>query len=508
MFFAFPLNAKPDWRNPPVVTLLLILINFVIYFGPQWAEEKAWDKAARYYLDSSLPAVELPRYSLYLRQSGNPTKAEMADEIDAAILHGRLVRPLQLMERDRDFHRQLLAGHIVKPSEANYSTWHEQRSRFEAMRGEPFTERWASNPSDWDPMSLLTSVFLHGSISHLIGNMLFLFVFGYTVEQTLGVRRYLALYLLAGACGTLGDLIARWDSMTISLGASGAISGLMASYAVLYGRQRIRFFYQLLFYFNYVRAPAIILLPAWIAHEFLQQWLNPESGIANMAHAGGLIAGAALTGWFKYRNPEKTVVPAPAAPPEDPIPALLARAQTALKAMKLDDARRLYGQLVKLQPQNRQFVLAYFNLTRQTPADPCFHRAAAYLFALTGDDPELSDLLYANYKAYVQTARPPRLEPDQLSKLALRFARENRTQEAERIYRLIRARNAQHEGLPSLLLALVRATLLGGRPEKALEYQQCLAAEHGASSEARIAVDLLRQAPAPVAVEIASSARR
>ena len=102
----------------------------------------------------------------------------------------------------------------------------------------------------------------------------------YTVEQTLGTKRYLALYLLAGACGDLGDLLSRWNSPIIGLGASGAISGLMASYAVLYGRQRIRFFYQFLFYFDYVKAPAIILLPVWIGHEFLQQAINSEGGIA------------------------------------------------------------------------------------------------------------------------------------------------------------------------------------------------------------------------------------
>lgn len=111
-------------------------------------------------------------------------------------------------------------------------------------------------------MTWLTAAFLHASTGHLLGNMVFLFLFGFSVEPGPGRWRYLAFYLL-GAVG--GSLMAGWayaGQGSYGLGASGAVSALMGMYAVLYRLRRVRFFYQLFFYFNYVTAPALLLLPA------------------------------------------------------------------------------------------------------------------------------------------------------------------------------------------------------------------------------------------------------
>ena len=91
----------------------------------------------------------------------------------------------------------------------------------------------------------------------------------------------------------------------LGLGASGAVSALMGMYAVLYRMRRIRFFYQFLVYFNYVTAPALLLLPAWIANELLQHWLGGR-GIAYMAHLGGLLTGGATTTMEVIDDPAMT----------------------------------------------------------------------------------------------------------------------------------------------------------------------------------------------------------
>jgi len=493
MFFAFPLNNKPDWSKPPVLTLLLILINVIIFFGPQRAEEKAWDAAADFYRDALiLRTTEMPRYVEFLRQSANPEKRRMADLVEKSYARGEIHRPLQLLERDQDFQRLLANGSIIAPDDKHYARWQAQRAQFLALKGTPFTSRWASNPSDWSPWSLITSVFLHGSVSHLLGNMLFLFVFGYTVEQTLGAKRYLVLYLAAGACGDLGDLLARWNSVSLGLGASGAISGLMASYAVLYGRQRIRFFYQFLFYFDYVKAPAIILLPIWIAHEFFQQWFNNAGGVAYMAHAGGLLSGAALTYWYRHKNPAATVVASPAPPPPDKITPLRLKAEAALKAIQLDEARTLYQKLLALQPDNGEFANTYFNLAKREPASDHFHRAFRHVLKLPTTTEDRSSWVLECYRIYMSTAQPPRLSENQMGRLAFRFARDGYLSEADRLYRLLAGRAPAHESLPGVLLALLSATLKKSGPAAAQGYRELLEAQHSTSPEARMAADLLR----------------
>ena len=491
MFLVFPLNSKPDWRNPPWMTILLIVVNCIIYFGPQRSEEKAWEPAVDYYTKSDLPKLEFPRYLDYLRHSGSRQRQALAEHVDEALKHGAPGYALHTMEGDRSFQDELHAGRIWKPDETDYAHWREQRLRFDRLKGPVFTARWASNPADWQPASLVTAAFLHGSVAHLIGNMVFLFVFGYTVEMALGRRRYLAFYLLAGAAGEVGDLLARWGSPGLGLGASGAIAGLMAMYAMLYGRQRIQFFYQLLFYFDYVKAPAIILLPVWIAHEFLQQWLNPEGGVAYMAHAGGLIGGALLLAWHKHYHPE-TKVPTAKEPVSDGFVEEKAKAEALVKAMKLPEARDAYGRLIKIRPGDRDVLARYFNLAKLTPADEHFHRAARHVFALDGDDEPTNALVHECFQTYWGSAKPhPRITSEQLARLAIRFARAGRVADADRLGTALMKQDPAHQALPSVLLGLVHAELKRNGRDRAAEHGRSLALRFGASAEARIAKELL-----------------
>jgi hypothetical protein len=338
---------------------------------------------------------------------------------------------------------------------------------------------------------MITSVFLHGSLGHLIGNMVFLFAFGYTVELALGRGRYLAFYLLAGATGDLGDLLARWGSPIIGLGASGAISGLMAMYAMIYGRRRIRFFYQLLFYFDYVKAPAIILLPAWIAHEFFQHWFNQGSGVANMAHAGGLIGGALLFSLNKRLFP-RTITAPPEAPPEDDFPAERLKAEALLKAMKLDAARNAYAGLAARRPHDMGIVGKYFNLAKLEPESEHFHDAARLVFALEGSDTPTMGLVHEAFTEYWKRARPrPRLNVKQMTRLATRFARFGQLGDAERLTSLLLRQSPNHPELPTVLLALVRGELARNGRERAAEHSGTLRARFAGSAEARIAAELL-----------------
>lgn len=140
--------------------------------------------------------------------------------------------------------------------------------------------------------TLLTSMFLHGSWMHLIGNMLYLWIVGDNVEEVLGPVRYLIVYLACGLVGSLAQIAIDPDSVTPTLGASGAIAGMMGAYVIWFPHNQIRV---LLFRFI-TELPAVIVIGGWIV---LQIWLGANSlgggkeqgGVAYMAHVGGAITG-------------------------------------------------------------------------------------------------------------------------------------------------------------------------------------------------------------------------
>lgn len=164
---------------------------------------------------------------------------------------------------------------------------------------ESSTLRWGLVPARLfrgDYLPLLTAMFLHGSWAHLLGNMYFLWVFGDNVEDCLGRLRFLALYLGAGLAASLAHALFTSDPTLPELGASGAISGVMAAYAVLFPRARL---VSLIVFFR-VRWHAATYLLGWLALQILGAYLH-KSGIAWWAHIGGFVVGALMA--LRFRPP-------------------------------------------------------------------------------------------------------------------------------------------------------------------------------------------------------------
>jgi len=176
----------------------------------------------------------------------------------------------------------------------------------EIMGGEAFVTRWSVIPAEivaghhW--ITLLTSMFLHGSWSHIIGNMVFLWAFGPEIEDAMNPVRYLVFYLLGGIVAMLAQVAAIPTSTLPNLGASGAIAAVMGAFLVTYPRDRIR---TLLFFFFFVRTrfiPAAVLIILW----FLSQLLDAGTvaavqtgGVAYLAHIGGCVFGAVTARLFE-----------------------------------------------------------------------------------------------------------------------------------------------------------------------------------------------------------------
>lgn len=140
--------------------------------------------------------------------------------------------------------------------------------------------------------NFLSSMFMHGGFGHIFGNMLFLFVFGDNLENLLGHIRYAAFYLVCGIAAALAQIVMDTDSIIPMLGASGAISGVLGGYLVLFPQRRVR-----AIIFNFLtEVPAFVALGLWIGYQLLLGYLTPAGtgGVAYAAHIGGFVAGAAL----------------------------------------------------------------------------------------------------------------------------------------------------------------------------------------------------------------------
>lgn len=155
-------------------------------------------------------------------------------------------------------------------------------------------------------LTLFTSMFLHGGWMHLLGNMLYLWIFGDNIEASLGHRRYLLFYLLCGLAAALAQGIAAPASGVPMIGASGAIAGVLGAYLVLHPRANIKVFVFLFIIITTINVPAFIVLGIWFAGQLLSSAATDAGapGVAFMAHIGGFAAGAVLVFFFRRRGVE------------------------------------------------------------------------------------------------------------------------------------------------------------------------------------------------------------
>jgi membrane associated rhomboid family serine protease len=466
MFYAIPLENRPTWRNPPWMTILLIIVNMAIFWGPQRVEGNAQENAVAYYLSSNLPSLELPAFVNWLEETKSPhalaAKSMLERRDYVVLLHG--------MEHEKAFVARLQDGLIIPAGHPDHEQWQQSRRRYEQLQPTPFTTHWAHDhgkDATFRPVTWITSAFLHADTSHLISNMVFLFMFGFSVELALCRTLYLAFYL-AGALGA--SLLAGWayaGQDGYGLGASGAISALMGMYAVMYRLRRIRFFYQFFFYFNYVTAPALLLLPAWIANEMLQHAFSGKR-VGYMAHLGGLITGALLMAaamyWRKLTPPPVVFEQA-----GDSFERHVVEAKRLAGAMKFDAACKQWRAAATLRPSDSEVLRAWFNTARLQPTSEDFHNAAHRIFRLAHSDDATLELQHASFVTYLDQAKPGvRLMPDDMARLAHRFTRAGQFDDADKLCRALLKSAPQHSGLADTLGICARGWLRAGQRERAL----------------------------------------
>lgn len=144
--------------------------------------------------------------------------------------------------------------------------------------------------------NFLSSMFMHGDIMHIFGNMLFLFIFGDNLENVLGHIRYAAFYIVCGVAAAMAQIVMNSDSIIPMLGASGAISGVLGGYLLMFPNRQVK-----ALIFNFLTTvPAYVALGIWIVYQIVLGYLSPSAGggVAYAAHIGGFVAGFALVKVF------------------------------------------------------------------------------------------------------------------------------------------------------------------------------------------------------------------
>lgn len=468
-----PLDRKPDWRNPPLVTLLLIILNVLCFTLWQGNDERLEEQAYDYYLNSELPAIELPLYRDYLGKQGFDGQLDRQENDE--VLLSRLLT-------DGGFQQQLQDGELIAPGHPQYATWQKQHRTFHHYLNRIVTYRFSFKTAEPSLTTLFTHMFLHADWGHLIGNMVFLFLIGFSVEMTLGRSVYLFAYLVAGLCSGLFYWWLQPGSLMWGIGASGAISGLMGMYTVLFGRRRIRFFYTLLFYFDFVRAPAIILLPIWLGYEVITQIYSP-SNINNLAHIGGLLSGA-LIGYLALRMGKADLDYLDQEEKQRAYLALYQQGLDHVARMELDKARRVFNELKEAYPQKIEVTEQLFNIARLT-GDDAIHNYARALLGSTNAQSMPIRQLHDTFIAYVEQVQPNvQLTPDQLMSLALRFASGGQLEDAEKIVLYLITRKSDFARNPEGLMALANHYKRSNNRNKAEKYLKMLLECYPDSNEA------------------------
>lgn len=476
-----PLDRKPDWRSPPVVTLLLICLNILVFNFLQGQDPVREEDAFRYYFSSGLAELEIPRYIHYLnehhkRQINIGSVAKLAGS-ERKIIYKHLMT-------NGGFLRVLKQSQIISPDDPDYAVWQDLRRGFDSRLQNIVSYHYALKPYSPGPLTVFSSIFLHADLWHLSGNMVFLLLFGFTLEMSLGSIMLLLVYVACGIIANLVTIAITPNSAQWIIGASGAITGLAGLYAILYGMRKIRFFYSLIFYFDYVRAPAIIMLPVWLLYELAYSLISPAS-VSTVTHIGGLLGGIFIGIVIRY-SPLQIHSEEKKKNARIHFETDFKTAMTALANAELDKADDIFKRLLKEEPKDMRMVLKLFHIASARADQELAGHYIRLLLTQTGKDPQLLREQQHSFLDYLElTQGQPNLPAEMLAETGIRFCAAGFVETSEKLLALLIEQNPEQEKVPVLLFLLATRYHKSGKPEKSKEYKQLLIRHFADSPEAQ-----------------------
>jgi membrane associated rhomboid family serine protease len=367
-----PIEQKLDSNRPPVATVLLIILNCLVFFGYQTQDYVHVDQAFAFYQDAGLIQYEGELYGEYLK----------AKDWDLYQEYTQLEEPEYAAEwimLDAEFAHYLNHDYFPKHTDAGLA-WLDGRAELDAIISRLSFIKHGLIPQQFNPLDLFTSMFLHSDIGHLFFNMLFLFIYGFSLEVALGRLWYLGIYLLSGIGGGVLFAAVSPQSLIPLVGASGAIFGLLGMYLGLYGMKKIKFFFTTGFYAHHFTAPALLLLPYWGLIELYDQLTNP-SNVAHFAHIGGLLVGFSMVYAAKNRLIRIDHAYVDKVDTDEPFRKLYDRLLRQLESIDFTAAKKTVQELLQLRPGDARLLKHQFDLWKLKPASEGFESAAHQIFS-------------------------------------------------------------------------------------------------------------------------------
>jgi len=441
-----PAENAINWKRPPWMTLGLMLACFLVFVFYQGDDDRLYSEGIQAYLQSDLQSLEAPAYQDYLqrkiRLEGEDNLVSQLRDFNALQEQNERAWIAVTLLFDSGFYQYLLSNRDLIWTPDQRRIWMEQRGEIQQR----YVNQLSGNqlgliPADVSLYTLISYQFLHGGWGHLIGNLVFLFLLGFTVEKALGAGRFLLAYLFCGAVSGLVFMAFSIGSSVPLVGASGSISGLMGMYVAIYGLQKIRFFYFVGVYFNYFRAPAIAILPVWLGKEIYDYWYAGATGIAYMAHAGGLVAGGGLVwvlgkSWLQVKEefyePEEEEQ-------DERFTTGYAQAMASLGRMEFDLAGQQFEALRGHYPDRPVLLEHLYRLAKLRPDLPAYRTYTRELMneSLSRRQPERTIEVWAEYMKAGESHAP--LAPEDHNRVLFTCLRNDDLKSAEGAFERLRS---------------------------------------------------------------------
>jgi predicted Zn-dependent protease len=266
-------------------------------------------------------------------------------------------------------------------------------------------------------------------------------------------------------------------------------------YAAIFGLRRINFFYFVWVYFDYVKAPAILLLVVWLGNEIFQQAIDSEGRIAYVAHMGGLVTGAALIGLAKlggFARMRDFLAQATAFETDQQ---RFERAVALAQSGQLEGAVALLDQLTARRPDDYELLMEAYKIARLAPGSDHYHRIANRVLALPAGNHAALEAVTETFREYMQIAQPrPRLSVARAADLAQTFSAAGLLGESERLAEMLAKQEAPRPEVAAALLAVAEALLRAGQRKRAERWLQLVVARYPGSPQGDRARALTRPA--------------
>lgn len=368
-----PTEKRFDWKHAPVFLFIIVALNVLVFFLYQSGDNQKLYSALESYQEHQFLEKEWPAFTAYLEQEGKTEELSEYKSLYAEDYHEDVAIGILM---DFGFYRHMQRESRNLFYRDDLRKWEAARSEIHARVASISAFDHGLIASDFHFTSLITHQFLHGDIMHLLGNLFFLVVCGFAVEAALGHLRFVMFYLIGGVAAGLAQVAVDTQSDIPLIGASGAISAVMAMYLGVFRLKKIEFFYWFFVFVGYVRAPALLILPFYIGKEVYSFYADPDSNVAFMAHAGGFVAGAALILVSILINPKILNEEYIETDQDiDPRREKLAGVYTAMESYRFDRAWEILKELISEYGINFEYAVLRFNLFKLS-------RSKAYLKCL------------------------------------------------------------------------------------------------------------------------------